>query len=160
MLAILIRKEYGIHFPHNRIHEYLVDRGFARSETSKRKQRKWSQYERAHSMSAGHIDRYEDAISELKICVNLDVSSRKILAINEFATINTENRITVERAIQEYGPRYPLRELIMDHNSELGNHHRDENGDWDGGFRHHKSKGIHPILAGVKYPQINGKVEK
>jgi len=78
-------------------------------------------YERAHSISAGHINWYEDVISELKICAILDDSSRKILAINESATISTENRITVaERAIQECGPIYPLRELIMDYGSEFG----------------------------------------
>jgi len=45
-----------------------MDRGLARAETSKRKQRKWVRYERAQSMSAGHIDWYEDATSGLKIC--------------------------------------------------------------------------------------------
>ena len=29
MLEILIRKEYGIHVPYNRIHEYLMDRVLA-----------------------------------------------------------------------------------------------------------------------------------
>lgn len=72
-------------------------------------------------VSRTHIDWYEDRISSLKICAVLDDSSRKILAIDEFATINTENTITVvERAIQEYGPICPFRELIMDHGSEFG----------------------------------------
>jgi len=38
-------------------------------------------YERAHGISAGHINWCEDVISELKICAILDDSSRKILAI-------------------------------------------------------------------------------
>jgi len=41
-------------------------------------------------MSAGHIDWHEDPIKGLKICAILDDSSRKILAIDEFANINTE----------------------------------------------------------------------
>ena len=49
----------------------------------------------------------------------------------------------------------------MDHGSELGAHRRDENGDWDSEFRHYLgSMEIHPILACVKHPQTNGKVEK
>ena len=76
-------------------------------------------YKRDHSISAGHINWYEDVISELKIWAILDDSSRKILA--ESATISTENRITVlEQAIQDYGPIYPLRELSIDHGSEFG----------------------------------------
>jgi putative transposase len=162
MLEKIIRKVYALIISHNRIHRYLMDRGLARAESSKRKQRKWVRYERAHSMSAGHIDWYEDATSTLKICAVLDDSSQKILAIDEFATINTENTITVvERAIQEYGPICPLRELIMDHGSEFGAHRRDENGYWDSEFKQYlETKGIRPILARVKHPQTNGKIEK
>lgn len=162
MLAKLIRKVYALIISHNRIHRYLMAQGLARAEASKRKQRKWVRYERAHSMSAGHIDWYEDRISSLKICAVLDDSSRKILAIDEFATINTENTITVvERAIQEYGPICPFRELIMDHGSEFGAHRRDENGDWDSEFKQYlETHDIRPILARVKHPQTNGKIEK
>jgi len=53
MLAKLIRKEYTVIISHNRIHRYLMDRGLAKTETSKRKQRKWIRYKRKHSMSAG-----------------------------------------------------------------------------------------------------------
>jgi putative transposase len=60
-------------------------------------------------MSTIQIDWHEDAISGLKICAILDDSSRKILAIDEFASINTENTMAVvERAIQECGPICPL----------------------------------------------------
>ena len=162
MLEFLIRQLYAVIISHNRIHRYLMDRGLARAEASKRKQRKWVRYERAHSMSAGHIDWHEDSISGLKICAILDDSSRKILAIDEFAAINMENTIsTVKQLIQEYGPICPLREMIMDHGSEYGAHRRDENGDWDSEFKRYlEREGIKPILARVKHPQTNGKIEK
>ena len=162
MLETLIRKAYPLTISHNRIHRYLMDRGLARAESSKRKQRKWVRYERKHSMSAGHIDWHEDPISGLKICAVLDDSSRKILAIDEFATINTENSIAVvQRAVQKYGPICPLRELIMDHGSEFGAHRRDENGYWDSEFKQYLgTHDIRPILARVKHPQTNGKIEK
>ena len=54
-----------------------------------------------------------------------------------------------------------MRELIMDHGSEFGAHRIDEKGEWDGEFKQHILKyGIKPILAGVKHPQTNGKLEK
>jgi putative transposase len=75
---------------------------------------------------------------------------------------NTANSIAVlDRVIQEYGQIRPLRELIMDHGSEFGAHRVDENGYWDSEFLQYLgSKGIHPILARVKHPQTNGKIEK
>ena len=63
--------------------------------------------------------------------------------------------------IHEYGQIHPLRELIMDHGSECGTHRIDENGYWNSEFLQYLgSKGIHPILARVKHPQTNGKIEK
>jgi putative transposase len=102
MLETLIRKTYTLTISHNRIHRYLMGRGLAKAESSKRKQRKWVSYKRKHSMSARQINWHEDPICGLKICAVLDDSSRKILAIDEFATINTENSIVVvQRAIQK-----------------------------------------------------------
>ena len=127
MLEILIQGAYKATISYNRIHRYLMDQGLAKPEVSKRKQRKWVRYERKHSMSAGHIDWHYDDRSGLKICAVLDDSPRKILAIGELATINTDNSIAViERVFQEYWQICPLRELIMDHGSEFGAHRRDE----------------------------------
>jgi putative transposase len=66
-----------------------MDRGLARAEISKRKQRKWVHVERKHCLSAGHIDWHEDPISGLTIGMVLDDSSRKTLIIDDFASINT-----------------------------------------------------------------------
>jgi putative transposase len=87
MLETLIRGAYELNISHNRIHSYLMDRGLAHAEKSKRKQRKWVRYERKHSLSAGHIDWHQDGSSGQKICAVQDDSSRKILAIGEFDVI-------------------------------------------------------------------------
>lgn len=114
MLEKLIWKDYTVSISHNWIDRYLMERGLAKAERSKRKQRKWVRYERNHSMSAGHIDGHEDPVSGLKICTILDDSSRKIQAVQEFATINTVNAImVVNMVIREYNQICPLRELIM-----------------------------------------------
>lgn len=63
--------------------------------------------------------------------------------------------------VEKYWIIRPMRELIMDHGSEFGAHRIDEKGEWDGEFKQHILKyGIKPILAGVKHPQTNGKLEK
>lgn len=109
MLEMLIWKDFTVSISHNRIHRYLMDRGLAKAERSKRKQRKWVRYERKHSMSAGPIDWHEDPVSGLKICAILDDSSRKILAVREFAPTNTANTITVvDEVIREYNLICPL----------------------------------------------------
>jgi transposase InsO family protein len=56
---------------------------------------------------------------------------------------------------------YPLRELILDHGSEFGAHRTHEDGGWTTNSRMIcKKYGIRPILARVKHPQTNGKLEK
>lgn len=162
MLEMLIWKDSPVSISHNRIHRYLMDRGLAKAERSKRKQRKWVRYERKHSMSAGHIDWHEDPVSGLKICAILDDSSRKILAVREFATTNTANTIAVvDEVIREYNQICPLRELIMDRGSEYGAHRINEDGNWDSEFKQYlESMGIRPIPTRAKHPQTNGKIEK
>jgi len=54
-----------------------------------------------------------------------------------------------------------MRELIMDHGSEFGAHRINEKDEWDSEFKQHILKyEIKPILARVKHPQTNGKIEK
>jgi putative transposase len=54
-----------------------------------------------------------------------------------------------------------MREMIMDHGSEFGAHRAPENGKWDGQFKTHLEKhGIKLILARVKHPQTQWKLEK
>jgi len=162
MLERIIEGFYHIHIPHNRIHKYLLSEGLAKEEKKKKKRRKWVRYERKYSMYAGHIDWYEDEKNGIKVCAILDDASRKILAGGEFTIINTENsKKVIDQVVERYWSIYPLRELIMDHGSEFGAHRINEKGEWDSEFKQHLLKyGIKPILARVKHPQTNGKIEK
>ena len=162
MLEVIILILDKMSISHHRIHTYLMQRGLARGEPAKRRQRKWVRYERDHSMSAGHIDWHESAVNGKKLCAIIDDSSRKILAAGEFDSVTTANTITVlDAMVREYENICPLRELIMDHGSEFGAHRRDENGEWDSEFKRHLEElSIRPILARVKHPQTNGKIEK
>lgn len=162
MLEPVIDGIYNIHIPHNRLHIHMLREGLAVENEKKKKRRKWVRYERQHSMSAGHIDWHEDEKKGIKVCAILDDASRKILAGGEFTTIDTENSMKViDQMVENYWIICPLRELIMDHGSEFGAHRRDENGNWDSEFKKHiVNLGIKPILARVKHPQTNGKIEK
>ena len=75
---------------------------------------------------------------------------------------NTENsKLVVDQLVERYWWLCPMRELIMDHGAEFGAHRVHEDGKWDSDFKKHIERhGIKPILAKVKHPQTNGKLER
>jgi transposase InsO family protein len=96
------------------------------------------------------------------VCAILDDSSRMIIACREYVHFNTQNTIEViDELVREYWNVCPLRDLILDHGSEFGAHRINENGSWDSEFKRHvKVLRIKLILAAVRHPQADGKVEK
>jgi transposase InsO family protein len=141
---------------------YLKAQGLAQKNQKKQKRRKWVRYEREHSLSAGHIDWHEVDGTGIKVCVILDDASRMVLAGGEFSAINTENsKLVIDQLVEKYWWLCPMRELILDHGSEFGAHRIHDDGSWKSDFKNHLEKyGIRPILARVKHPQTNGKLER
>ena len=154
-----IEEAHGIHIPHNRIYKVLLAHGLVEINMKKRKQRKWVRYEREHSTSLWQGDWKEFVMNDKKhwLIAFMDDSSRLITCYGVFDTPTTENTISVLReGFDEYGiPR----EILTDHGTQFVSARDREHA-------HHTFKeflnqyGIKHIVASVKHPQTNGKIER
>jgi len=117
-LEKVIARYYGVHRPHNRIHQVLKTNNKAKDEPNKQKQRKWVRYERKHSLSLVHVDWHEHG--DIQVIAYLDDASRKILAAGEFDSANIENGIRIlGKAVKEVKFYGPIRALLSDNGSEF-----------------------------------------
>ena len=125
----------------------------------KRQQRKYVRYERAHSMSMWQGDWKEFELDGSKrwLIAFMDDSSRLITCYGVFDSPTTENTITVlNQGFREYGTP---REILTDHGTQfVSARNREHAHHTFGNFLDHYN--IKHILAGVKHPQTNGKIER
>ena len=162
-LETVIEHKYGRHIPHNSIHQVLLENGLAEENTKKKKRRKpYIRYQRDHSMSLVHLDWHTSKINGKEVCVVLDDSSRFILAGGEFAVATAEISIgLVRKVLKDYGEVRGIREVVTDHGTQFFANKLDKNGESASSFGVFLAKnGINHILAGVRHPQTNGKIEK
>ncbi len=160
LLRLDIQKKFETNIPHNKIHAYLKEKGLAEPDEKKQKQRKYCRYEREHSFSLAHLDWHETETG-MKVLPVLDDASRKILAIEEFSAISTENALKVLKLAVETAREYNafIRELNSDRDSTFMT---TKNPDWD----NHKFQqalreyGIKFIPSRAHHPQTNGKNER
>ena len=151
----------GIRIPHNKIHVILLQENKAKREPNKSGRRKpWIEYERQHSLSAGHMDWTE--FNGKQVCAVIDDASRNILAGGELDNATAENSIKLLReVIDKYGYLQILREIITDHGSQFCANKRDDDGNAEHSFELFcKQNNIKHILCRYKHPQSNGKIEK
>ena len=77
-------------------------------------------YERAHSLSAVHLDWHFNPTLKKWVCVVLDGASRKILAGGEYDKTLGEYCINqIEYCLKKYGHIRNLREVKTDHGSQF-----------------------------------------
>jgi putative transposase len=153
--AVTIEKvlaENGVRISHNRIHRILREAGLAQEQPKKSKRRKWIRYERRHSNSLWHADwlDYEGR----QMILYEDDASRLITGYGEFPSATTASSIQAfDAALDKWGiPK----QLLTDHGTQFCS---DDEKEYV--FRNHvTSKGTEHILARVKHPQTNGKVER
>jgi len=159
-LEPIIERDHHLHIPHNKIHRCLLEEGLAKEEPAKKKRRKWVRYERKHTLSAGHMDWHESKDNR-QLCVIEDDATRNVLVAGEFKDATEMNSIVLfKKLVDAYWSIRPMRELIIDHGCQFGAHRIDEMGDWKSAFKQTvESNGTKIILARVKHPQTNGKIE-
>ena len=155
-----------VRIPHNTIHKIMLEKGYAKEQESKKGRRKpWIRYERAHSLSAVHMDWHESrAVQGKQVCVVLDDASRKVLSGGEFDNATEENSVLLlKEALQSCRQAYNLgiRECISDHGTQFYADKRDRQGEANHLFEEFlRTEVVRQILCRVKHPQTNGKEEK
>jgi putative transposase len=159
LLEKKIEEVHGIHIPHNTIYQVLLDSGCIDVNVRKRKQRKWVRFEREHSMSLWQGDWKQVTIDcQVKwLIAFMDDSSRLITCYGIFDSPTTENTLLVLRmGFAQYGiPR----EILTDHGTQFVSARDRDNAS-------HIFKefldfyGIKHIIARIKHPQTNGKIER
>jgi putative transposase len=153
----------GITIGERMIHRVLLEENMTEPEPKKGFRRPaWIRYEREESLSAVHMDWHESKYNGKQVCVVLDDASRMILAGGEFPRATTEFYIQLlQEAYETYEYITPIGEVITDHGTQFYANTRDFQGNAEHAFeRFCKQKEITHILARVKHPQTNGKVER
>ena len=153
-LMMLIKRDYGKHINHNRIHRILLELGMAKKKGKKDIRKKdWIRHERRHSLTAVHIDWYYYAPQQLWVFAVLDDASRKLLALVECKSPTTEASIEGMNEAMKHGR---IKQCISDHGSQFIS-----NIGGDSKFKEFLDDNeIKQILCRIKHPQSNGKVEK
>jgi transposase InsO family protein len=162
-LEKIIEHKYGRHIPHNAIHRFLLENDLAHEDKKKKKRRKpWIRYQRTYSLSAVHLDWHTSRFNGKEVCVVLDDSSRFILAGGEFAAATGDASIgLVKKVLEDFGEVRKIREVITDHGTQFFANKMDKNGESESAFGMFLAEnGIKHIMARVKHPQTNGKIEK
>ena len=159
LLEQKIESEKGIHIPHNTIYRVLLRNSLIIENMKKKRQRKWVRFERKHSMSMWQGDWKRILVNgqERWLVVFLDDSSRLITCYGVFENPTTENTLIIlQRGFKEYGTS---REILTDYGTQLvSSRNREEAEHTFKTFL--ENYGINHIVARVKHPQTNGKIER
>ena len=84
-LRLYIQKYYYENISHNKIHQYLLEKGISREDKKKKKQRTYCRYQRDHSFSLVHLDYHDSKCIPGKFVIGVeDDASRLIICGGEF----------------------------------------------------------------------------
>lgn len=157
-LERVIEKQAGLHIPHNTLHKVMLDSGLASEEPGKKQRRKWVRYERKHSNSMWHTD-YKQLDDGRWFVSYMDDASRFITGYGVFESATTENAIRVlEEAIKNHGSPASI---LTDHGSQFYSNEANARRRGESGYEKKLVElGIKHILARIRHPQTNGKIER
>lgn len=102
-LERVIDRDYNKHIGHNRIHQILIQLGYAKPKGKKDiRKKKWKFYERRHSLTAVHIDwHYHKGTWVFGV---EDDASRNLLALIESKNETTDKSIEGMEIALKHGP--------------------------------------------------------
>ncbi len=165
-IRLHVEKYYKKKIPYNKIHRYLLSKGFSKEDEKKKKQRKYGKYEREHSFSLVHLDWHESKVIKGKqVCVVEDDASRNIICGGEFDSAEEKHNLElIKLSIRIAEKRYSsvIRECNTDKgpqfycnkNDNQGNRGRTE-------FELFlEEQEINHIPSRRNHPQTNGKNER
>jgi len=153
-LVFIIERDYKISIPVYTIHKILLSLGLAKQKEKKDvRKKKWTRYEREHSLTAVHLDWLYHPELELWVLPIIDDSSRKLLALKETLTPTTDETIDAMKEAMKHGE---IEQAITDHGTQFI---KDETK--RARFAEFlEANKIKHILCRIKHPQSNGKSEK
>lgn len=148
----------GMNITHHVIYKILKDEELVENQPRKARQRKWVFYERRFSNSLWHTD-YKQLRDGRWFIAYQDDASRFIVGFGVYDEATTEHAIEVlEKAVKRHGR--PA-QLLTDHGSQF---YANEKGRAARGASAFEMRlvelGIGHILARVRHPQTNGKLER
>lgn len=156
-----IKRCDGMNVPQNKIHKYLLEKGYAKPNPKKQKKRKRCRYERRHSLSLLHGDWFEWDGGH--VCGFEDDASRKMLVLMRFDAANGENTVKVFKKAEEEVMEYNGYAVAVntDRGSQFYANKQNKKGTSMTEFQKYlASKGIRHIPSRRNNPQTNGKFER
>jgi len=151
-IELYLRLNGKEHIPHNRLHRILAAAGKVKKSEKRIRRKKWVRYERHHSNSLWHTDFCE--VEGEQIISFIDDASRFVVGGSKFANATTDNALEVlGKAIARHGKP---KQVMTDHGTQFCSDEEkvfrftEKLKEWD----------IEHIMAQVKRPQANGKIER
>ena len=149
-----LNQHHGIHVPHNRIYQLIVNKGL--NEPIARKRKTWGKkrWEREHSMSLLQADWKDVRTDPGPMLTYIDDHSRYILGSRRFDEASTYNSIRLlESVCKKYG--YP-EQVLTDNGTQFCNNHNDNPSQFT---QFCLDNGIEHIRTSKKRPTTTGKIE-
>jgi len=148
----------GVKIPYRTIHRILLDNDSASRNPRKSGRRKWIRYERTYSNSMWHTD-YKMLPDGRWLVSYEDDASRLITGYGVFDNATTANALAVLRdAVARYGRPASI---LTDHGSQFYANESECRERGESAFEEYLAEhGIRHILARIRHPQTNGKLER
>ena len=153
-----ILERVGINIAHGTIHKILLEEKLAIKEAKKSKRRKWIRYERTYSNSLWHTD-YKLLDDGRWFIAYLDDASRFVTAYGMFNEATSQHAIEVlHKAIEQHGKPAAI---VTDRGTQFYANESQYHKKGVSAFEDKLAElEIKHIVAGVRHPQTNGKIER